>query len=174
MAGEAEAFMTKVKATELDEEAAFALLQELVGELPAMEELGEKARLAHAAAGAADIEHELEVARATFAHSEAELAEARSQLADAESAGDDARADHLRREVLFHADQLALAKGPVNDAEFRLGRLLEREGLPSADAARAHALDPAVLAALDARIAAYQEDYQRTYAVCQGFEDAEV
>ena len=157
---------------EMDEEAAFAHLQELVDELPAMEALGEKARLAHAAVEAAGIEHELEAARATFARSEAELAEARRQLADAEAASDAAKADHLRREVLFYADQLSLAKGPVNDAEFRLGRLLKREGLPSADAARAHALDPAALAALDARIAAYQEDYRRTYELCQGMDGA--
>ncbi len=158
---------------EMDEEAAFAHLQELVDELPAMEALGEKARLAHAAVEAAGIEHELEAARATFARSEAELAEARRQLADAEAASDAAKADHLRREVLFYADQLSLAKGPVNDAEFRLGKLLRREDLPGADVARAHALDPAALADIDARIAAYQEDYQCTYARCQELEDVQ-
>ena len=158
---------------EMDEEAAFAHLQELVDELSAMEALGEKARLAHAAVEAAGIEHELEAARATFARSEAELAEARRQLADAEAAGDATKSDHLRREVLFYADQLSLAKGPVNDAEFRLDKLLKHEGLPSAEAARAHALDPAALADIDARIAAYQEDYQRAYARCQELGDVQ-
>lgn len=161
-----------VEVADMDEEAAFAHLQELVGELPAMEALGEKARLAHAAAEVGRVSHELEVARATFARSEAELADARSQLAQAEAAGDAARADSLRREALFLADRLSLAKGPVNDAEFRLAKLLKREGLASADEAGAHALDPAALAALDARIAAYRDDYQRTYALCQGLGDA--
>ena len=157
---------------EMDEEAAFAHLQELVDELPAMESLGEKARLAHAADEVGKVAHELETARATFARSEAELADARRHLAQAEAAGDAAQADSLRREVLFLADRLSLAKGPVNDAEFRLAKLLKREGLVSADEAGTHALDPAALAALDARIAAYRDDYQRTYALCQGLGDA--
>ncbi len=118
---------------EMDEEAAFAHLQELVDELPAMEGLGEKARLAHAAAEVGRVAHELDAARATFARSEAELADARSQLAEAEAAGDAAQADRLRREVLFLADRLSLAKGPVNDAEFRLAKLLKCAGLASAD-----------------------------------------
>ena len=155
------------------EEAAFAHLQELVDELPAMESLGEKARLAHAADEVGKVAHELETARATFARSEAELADARGHLAQAEAAGDAAQADSLRREVLFLADRLSLAKGPVNDAEFRLAKLLKREGLVSADEAGTHALDPAALAALDARIAAYQQDYRETYALCQWLGDAQ-
>ena len=158
---------------EMDEEAAFAHLQELVEELPAMEALGEKVRRAHAAADVRRVAHELEVARATFARSEAELADARGHLAQAEAAGDAAQADSLRREALFLADRLSLAKGPVNDAEFRLAKLLKREGLASADEAGAHALDPAALAILDARIAAYQQDYRETYALCQGLGDAQ-
>ena len=69
-------------------DAAFAHLQELLDELPGMQELGEKARLAHVADKAA-------------------------------------------------------------------------------------ALEASALADLDARIAAYQDDYQRTYELCQSFEDSE-
>ncbi len=157
----------------MDEQAAFSHLQELVDELPAMQELGERVRLAHAAEQAAQAAHALEVARATYARSEGELAEARRQLADAEAAGDDAQVDHLRREVMFLADRLSLAKGPVNDAEFHLAKLLKHEGLASVEDALGHSLAAAALADLDARIAAYQQDYQRTYALCQGFGDAE-
>ncbi len=154
---------------EVDEERAFAHLQELVDELPRMQELGEKARRAHVAAEVAGVEHELEVARATFARSEAELAEVRARLTQTQEAGDEVQVDHFRREVLFHADQLALAKGPVNDAEFRLSKLLMRENLADARSARAYALAPVALADLDERIAAYQRDYQQTYALCQEF-----
>ena len=159
--------------TEMEEEKAFAHLQELVDELPAMQELGERARLAHAAAEVARATHALEATRKTCAHCDAELAEARRRLGDAESADDAAQADHLRREVLFLADRLALAKGPVNDAEFRLGKLLKREGLASVEDALAHALDPAALTSLDARIASYQQDYRETYALCQRLGDAQ-
>ena len=151
-------------------DAAFAHLQELLDGLPGMQELGEKARLAHVADEAAALDHELTVAHATLVLRESDLAEARAQLEAAETAGDATRADHFRREVLFCADQVALAKGPVNEAEFRIGNLLKREGAESLRALQIHALEAATLADLEARIAAYQDDYQRTYELCQSFE----
>ena len=151
-------------------DAAFTHLQELLDELPGMQELGEKARLARVADEAAALDHELTVAHATLALRESDLAEARAQL---EAAGDAARADHFRREVLFCADQVALAKGPVNEAEFKIANLLKREGAESLQALQAHALDAAELADLDARIAAYQDDYQRTYELCQSMDSTD-
>lgn len=159
--------MTQLESTD----AAFAHLQELLDGLPGMQELGEKARLAHVADEAAALDHELAVARATFALRESDLAEARTQLEAAEAAQDTGRADHFRREVLFYADQVALAKGPVNEAEFRIGNLLRREHAENLQALQAHALETVILADLEARIAAYQDDYQRTYELCQSFED---
>lgn len=154
-------------------DAAFAHLQELLDGLPGMQELGEKACLAHVADEAAALDRELTAARATFALRESDLAEARAQLEAAETAQDAGRADHFRREVLFCADQVALAKGPVNEAEFRIGNLLKREGAESLQVLRSHALEPDALSDFDARIAAYQDDYQRTYALCQSVEDSE-
>lgn len=159
--------MTQLESTD----AAFAHLQELLDGLPGMQELGEKARLAHVADEAAALDHELATAYAALALRESDLAEARAQLEAAETAQDTARADHFRREVLFYADQVALAKGPVNEAEFRIGNLLKREHAENLQALQAHALEAVTLADLDARIAAYQDDYQRTYELCQSFED---
>lgn len=152
-------------------DAAFAHLQELLDGLPGMQELAEKARLAHVADEAAALDHELAVARATYALRESDLAEARAQLEAAETAQDTGRADHFRREVLFYADQVALAKGPINEAEFRIGNLLKREHAENLQALQIHALEAAALADLEARIAAYQDDYQHTYELCQSFED---
>jgi len=154
-------------------DAAFAHLQKLLDELPGMQELAEKARLAHVADEAAALGHELTVAQAALALRESDLAEARAQLEATESVGDATQADHFRREVLFYADQVALARGPVNEAEFRIGGLLKREHAESLQALQAHALEAATLADLDARIAAYQGDYQRTYDLCQSLEDSE-
>ena len=159
--------MTQLENTD----AAFTHLQELLDGLPGMQELGEKARLARVADEAAALNHELAVARATFALRESDLAEARKQLEAAEAAQDAGRAYHFRREVLFYADQVALAKGPINEAEFRIGNLLRREHAENLQALQAHALEAAVLADFDARIAAYQDDYQRTYELCQSVED---
>ena len=159
--------MTRLESTD----AAFAHLQELLDGLPGMQELGEKARLAHVADEAAALDHELATAHAALALRESDLAEARAQLEAAEAAQDAARADHFRREVLFYADQVALAKGPVNEAEFRIGNLLRREHAENLQALQAHALEAVTLADLEARIAAYQDDYQRTYELCQSFED---
>lgn len=159
--------MTQLENTD----AAFTHLQELLDGLPGMQELAEKARLAHVADEAATLDHELATARAALALRESDLAEARAQLEAAETAQDAARADHFRREVLFYADQVALAKGPVNEAEFRICNLLKREHAENLQALQAHALEVDVLSGLDARIAAYQDDYQRTYELCQSFED---
>ena len=159
--------MTQLENTD----AAFTHLQELLDELPGMQELGEKARLARVADEAAALNHDLATAHATLALRESDLAEARAQLEAAETAQNAARADHFRREALFYADQVALAKGPVNEAEFRIGNLLKREHAENLQALQAHALEAAILADLDARIAAYQDDYQRTYALCQSVED---
>lgn len=159
--------MTQLENTD----AAFTHLQELLDELPGMQELGEKARLARVADEAAALNHDLATAHATLALRESDLAEARAQLEAAETAQDAARADHFRREALFYADQVALAKGPVNEAEFRIGNLLKREHAENLQALQTHALEVDVLSGLDARIAAYQDDYQRTYELCQSFED---
>lgn len=159
--------MTQLENTD----AAFTHLQELLDELPGMQELGEKARLARVADEAAALDHELATAHATLALRESDLAEARAQLEAAETAQDTGRADHFRREILFYADQVALAKGPVNEAEFRISNLLKREHAENLQALQAHALEAAALADLEARIAAYQDDYQRTYALCQSVED---
>lgn len=159
--------MTQLENTD----AAFTHLQELLDELPGMQELGEKARLARVADEAAALNHDLATAHATLALRESDLAEARAQLEAAETAQDAGRADHFRREILFYADQVALAKGPVNEAEFRISNLLKREHAENLQALQAHALEAAALADLEARIAAYQDDYQRTYALCQSVED---
>ena len=159
--------MTRLESTD----AAFAHLQELFDGLPDMQELAEKARLAHVADEAAALDHELATAHAALALRESDLAEARTQLEAAETAQDTGRADHFRREVLFYADQVALAKGPINEAEFRIGNLLKREHAENLQALQAHALEADALSDLDARIAAYQDDYQRTYELCQSFED---
>ena len=154
-----------------DASAAFAHLQELLDGLPGMQELAEKARLAHVADEAAALDHELATAHAALALRESDLAEARAQLEAAETAQNTARADHFRREVLFYADQVALAKGPINEAEFRIGNLLKREHAENLQALQIHALEADALSDLDARIAAYQDDYQRTYELCQSFKD---
>ena len=159
--------MTRLESTD----AAFAHLQELLDGLPGMQELAEKARLAHVADEAAALDHELATAHAALALRESDLAEARAQLEAAETAQNTGRADHFRREVLFYADQVALAKGPINEAEFRIGNLLKREHAENLQALQIHALEAVTLADLEARIAAYQDDYQRTYALCQSFED---
>ena len=161
--------MTQLENTD----AAFTHLQELLDELPGMQELAEKARLAHVADEAAALDHELATAHATLVLRESDLAEARTQLEAAETAQDAGRADHFRREVLFYADQVALAKGPVNEAEFRIGNLLKREHAENLQALQAHALEAVTLADLDARIAAYQDDYQHTYELCQSMDSAD-
>ena len=148
---------------------AFEHLQQLVDALPQMKELGERVRLGRAAEQAAHLAHDAERARAALAQCEDGLAAARTAYDQAVQSGDVQTAEAQSHEVLFWADQVALARGPVNDAAFHMQKLLSREGLKSVEEALAHALPADELAALDAQIAAYQADYQQTLALCQEF-----
>ena len=165
--GQQETSAQEGEKTPVDADAAFAHLQELVDELPRMQELGARVHLAHVADEVSRLSRDLERAQATCDENESKLEELRGALEQASQQGDSAACDHLSREILYYADQLALAQGAVNDATFHLGKSLSSEGLPNADAALVHAIPADELSALEAKIASYQADYQATLALCQ-------
>ena len=152
---------------QMDADKAFEHLQQLVDALPQMKELGERVRLGRAAEQAALFSHDAERAQAALAQCEDGLAAARAAYDQAVQSGDAQAAEVQSHEVLFWADQVALAKGPVNDAAFHMQKLLSREGLKSAEEALTHAMSADELATLDAQIASYQADYQQTLTLCQ-------
>lgn len=149
-----------------DEEALFTHMQELLDRLPRMQRVGERVRLGRAAAEVAKAAARRDEARRALGRLEESLARTQGLLDAADAAGDARERDRLVRELLFLGDQVGLARGPVNDALYHLGQALQKGGFSDEAQAAAAALQPEELADLEARIASYQEDYNRTLAAC--------
>ena len=166
-------------------EQAFARLERLYAQLPAMEEKGAALARARSAAGvdglakaAAYRAAELVRAETLVAEAEACVCEAEAALARSEAAGGDAaeKAAHLgdlRLALMAAGTQRGLKVGPAQNAERALARALEASPFDTVEEARAALLPAESLAALSAEVQAYQADYAEALAVCQQLEDGE-
>lgn len=183
---EATASATAMGAEEgAEAEQAFARLERLYAQLPAMEEKGAALARARSAAevdglakAAAYRAAELVRAETLVAEAEACVCEAEAALARSEAAGGDAaeKAAHLgdlRLALMAAGTQRGLKVGPAQNAERALARALEASPFDTVEEARAALLPVESLAALSAEVQAYQADYAEALAVCQQLEDGE-
>lgn len=183
MSVEAAEAVEVVEATEA--ERAFAQLERLYVQLPAMEEKGAALARARSAAevdglakAAAYRAAELARAESLVARAEACVREAEAALIRSEAAGGDAaeKAAHLgdlRLALMAAGTQRGLKVGPAQNAERALARALEASPFDTVEEARAALLPAESLAALSAEVQAYQADYAEALAVCQQLEDGE-
>ncbi len=172
-----------VEATEA--ERAFAQLEHLYAQLPAMEEKG--AALARARSAA-----EVDGLAKTAAYRAAELARAESLVARAEACvreaeaalvrlegveGDAAeKAAHLgdlRLALMAAGTQRGLKVAPAQNAEHALAQALEASPFDTVEEARAALLPTDSLAALASEVQAYQAAYAEALDVCRQLEDGE-
>ena len=173
-----------VEATEA--ERAFAQLERLYAQLPAMEEKGVALARARSAAevdglakAAAYRAAELTRADALVAEAEACVREAEAALARSEAAEGDAaeKAPHLgdlRLALMAAGAQRGLKVGPAQNAERVLARALEASPLRySGRGPCGSSADADSLAALAAEVGAYQTAYAEALAVCQQLEDGD-
>ena len=183
---EATASATAMGAEEgAEAEQAFARVERLYAQLPAMEEKGAALARARSAAevdglakAAAYRAAELVRAETLVAEAEACVCEAEAALARSEAAGGDAaeKAAHLgdlRLALMAAGTQRGLKVGPAQNAERALARALEASPFDTVEEARAALLPVESLAALSAEVQAYQADYAEALAVCQQLEDGE-
>ena len=183
---EATASATAMGAEEgAEAEQAFARLERLYAQLPAMEEKGAALARARSAAevdglakAAAYRAAELVRAETLVAEAEACVCEAEAALARSEAAGGDAaeKAAHLgdlRLALMAAGTQRGLKVGPAQNAERALARALEASPFDTVEEARAALLPVESLAALSAEVQAYQADYAEALAVCQQLEAGE-
>ena len=183
---EATASATAMGAEEgAEAEQAFARLERLYAQLPAMEEKGAALARARSAAevdglakAAAYRAAELVRAETLVAEAEACVCEAEAALARSEAAGGDAaeKAAHLgdlRLALMAAGTQRGLKVGPAQNAERALARALEASPFDTVEEARAALLPVESLAALSAEVQAYQADYAEALAVCQQLEGGE-
>ena len=183
---EATASATAMGAEEgAEAEQAFARLERLYAQLPAMEEKGAALARARSAAevdglakAAAYRAAELARAEAEVARADARVCEAEAALARSEAAGGDAaeKAAHLgdlRLALMAAGTQRGLKVGPAQNAEHALAQALEASPFDTVEEVRAALLPAESLAALSAEVQAYQADYAEALAVCQQLEDGE-
>ena len=166
-------------------EQAFARLERLYTQLPAMEEKGAALARARSAAEvdglakavayrAAELARaDAEVARAEACVREAEAALARSEAAEGDTAEKAAYLGDLRFALMAAGTQRGLKVAPAQNAEHALARALEASPFDTVEEARAALLPAESLAALSAEVQAYQADYAEALAVCQQLEDGE-
>lgn len=169
----------------VDAEQAFARLERLYAQLPAMEEKGAALARARSAAevdglakAAAYRAAELaranaEVARAEACVREAEAALVRSESAEGDAAEKAAHLGDLRLALMAAGTQRGLKVGPAQNAEQALDRALEASPFDTVDDARAALLSTESLAALSAEVEAYQAAYAEALDVCRQLEDGE-
>ena len=152
-------------------EEAFAQLQRLYDQLPAMEERGVLLARAKAAAAAVRLEDELATARILLDEAGKREAEARAALEQAERGGDAGLADECRRAPLHAAGSLrGFCVGPARNAEAALARALEEGRFADAAEARAAVLDQAELASVESEVEAYRCAYAEALARCEALE----
>ena len=183
MSAEAVEAVEVVEATEA--ERAFAQLEHLYAQLPAMEEKGAalaRARSAVEVDGLAKMAAyraaELARADALVAEAEARVSAAEAALVRSEGAEGDAaeKAAHLgdlRLALMAAGTQRGLKVGPAQNAEHALAQALEASPFDTVEEARAALLPADSLVALSAEVQAYQADYAEALAVCQQLEDGE-
>lgn len=172
-----------VEATEA--ERAFAQLEHLYAQLPAMEEKGAALARARSAAEvdglakaaayrAAELARaDAEVARADARVREAEAALARSEAAEGDAAEKAPHLGDLRLALMAAGAQRGLKVGPAQNAEHALARALEASPFDTMEEARAALLPTDSLAALASEVQAYQAAYAEALAVCQQLEDGD-
>ena len=131
---------TEAAGTDASEEA-FAQLQRLYDQLPAMEERGVLLARAKAAA-----------------------------LEQAERGGDAGLADECRRALLHAGSLRGFRVGPARNAEAALARALEEGRFADAAEARAAVLDQAELASVESEVEAYRCAYAEALARCEALE----
>ena len=156
-----------------DVEALFAHLEELVGLLPEMQELGERLARARAAEAVLARAHELDVRELMLTEEDAHLAAEREALHAAQTAGDECEIDRRQRNVLYYGQRRGLRVGPVENGRAALEKALKAGGFATVEDARAVSMPAAEMDAAEQRIAGYQADYATTLAACREAEGAE-
>ncbi len=155
-----------------DEDALFSHLEELVGRLPAMQELAARLSRARAARVAMDCAHELEVRRRSLAEEDRLLDAERGALRAAREAGDELEADRHQRATLYYGQRRGLRVGPVASGEAALAKALSDGGFETVEEARAGLMAEDELGAGERSLADYQADYAATLAACEEIESS--
>lgn len=156
----------------MNDDELFGHLQELMAELPAMQEKGAVLARARAAAEVSKRAHYYEGQQNELNGILSEMAEHERERAIAIEQGDREREEAQRALILTCGTQRGIRKGAADAAKRELDQVLSDGGFASCEEADAARLPESDLASLSAEIEAYQADYAETLAACERIEAA--
>ena len=154
----------------MNDDELFEHLQELMAELPAMQEKGAVLAKARAAAEVSKRAHYYEGQQNELNGILSEMAEHERERAIAIEQSDREREEAQRALILTCGMQRGIRKGAVDAAKRELDQALSDGGFASCEEANAARLSESDLASLSAEIEAYQADYAETLAACERIE----
>jgi len=163
--------------TEAQVDALFAHMQELVEQVPQMEELSQQLKRLIAADHVVRFDRAVKNWELMLAQVDAQIADARARLEAAEATGEDSqRIDDLKREILAHGQTRGMRVGPLQNARADLERAMGNGGFADPAEAVAIARPREELVEMSSRLTAFRQDYAATFQACQraeGLEDDE-
>ena len=159
---------TTPELTEAQIDALFAHMQELVEQLPQMEELSQQLRVLIAADHVVRFDRAAKNWEMMLSYVDAQIEDAQARLAQAEAAGADQQLiDDIKREILAHGQTRGLRVGPLQKARADLERGLRDGGFATPEEATAIVRPREELIEMSSRLTAFQQDYAATLAACQ-------
>lgn len=156
----------------MNDDELFEHLQELMAELPAMQEKGAVLAKARAAAEVSKRAHYYEGQKNELDGILSEMAEHERERAIAIEQGDCEREEAQRALILTCGTQRGIRKGATDAAKREIEQALSDGGFASCEEADAARLSESDLASLSSEIEAYQADYAETLAACERIEAA--
>ena len=152
-------------------DALFSHLQELMEQLPQMQEIGARLARSDLALQVVQADRERITCEAEYGRVVRMVHDAGEKLAAAQEAGD--AAEGLVHEYVYLSNQRSLHEGPAANSRAALEEALAKAGMADVEEARAALLSDEEAQALRARIKDYQDEYARTLAACQEVEVGE-
>lgn len=157
----------KADDVQVSADADFEHLAFLVSQLEHMQGIGERLAKSQAATAALDADRQTRLDQELLRQADADLSAARHAYDEAVLAGEQDKAQTLKRDVLFRADARGLREGPAAASRVHADELLAQGGFETLEDAQAAVLDGQEKERLHSEVSAYQCDYAQTLARCQ-------
>lgn len=146
---------------------AFAHLQKLHDELPAMEERSAQLSRAKWASEITKLEHSFSIAQTLLDEAQEHERCVREEFESAKNAGEEVRSEELRRAVLHAGALTGYRVGPAQNARKQLDDALSGSPFDSAEEAKSCLMDEQDINTLESSIEKYRNSFARMRSYCE-------
>lgn len=153
------------------ENEIFSRMQELLDRLPAMRVEHARLERHHEAAHIDRLARRAEADMQELATIDDEIARVQSLVGPAREEGDEHEVDRLQRLALFLGNQRGYKVTPAYASKSEFEQALEASSFSSLVDCRAALLPSGEASAREYSLCSYRDEYQRTLAACQAFEE---